>query len=98
MNLCKALPVPQSKLEVFIRTVKIAAFIPGRIRLYSQALIGNATLEKQVRTYLLVFSELAAVEINRLTGSILIQYTPQLLHTNQELTRVETYIKKHSKG
>ena len=32
------------------------------------------------------------------TGSILIKYTPQLLHTNEELTRAESYIKENAKN
>lgn len=85
--------IPRNKLDLFIRSVEISSFIPGRIRLYSKRLIGNASLAKEVQAQLRAFKELSEVETNTVTGSILIKYTPQLLHTNPELTRVEEYIK-----
>ena len=95
LDLLQTLNIPQNKLEVFVRTVEISAYIPGRIRLHSQALIGNDALNRQLHRYLRSFHELSEIKTNLLTGSILICYTPQYLHTNPELTRVENYIRIH---
>lgn len=87
--------IPQSKIEMFIRTVEVAAYIPGRVRLYSRALEGNSANCQRVLAYLRSYPELSEVEVNQATGSILIKYTPQLLHTSKELTKAENYIKSH---
>ena len=97
MGLIDLLQIPQGELELFIRTVEVSSYIPGRIRLYSRSLVGNTALNQQICRYLRSFRELSKVETNIMTGSILIQYTPQLLHTNAELARVEKYIKNHTK-
>lgn len=87
--------IPKSRIDMFVRTVEVAAYIPGRVRLYSKALVGNEENCKKVLSYLRSYAELSEVEVNSVTGSILIRYTPQLLHTNKELTKVENYIKTH---
>lgn len=89
--------IPKNKLDLFIRSVEISSFIPGRIRLYAKRLIGNEPLAREIQTRLRAFKELSEVETNTVTGSILIKYTPQLLHTNPDLTRVEEYIKANVK-
>ena len=87
--------IPKSKIDMFIRTVEVAAYVPGRVRLYSKQLVANPGNCRKVKDYLRSYSELSEVEVNEVTGSILIKYTPQLLHTNKELTKVEEYIKTH---
>ncbi|BEU88386.1 hypothetical protein TAMA11512_18500 [Selenomonas sp. TAMA-11512] len=89
--------IPRNKLDLFIRSVEISSFLPGRIRLYSKKLVGNEALAKEIQAQLRSFKELSEVETNTVTGSILIKYTPQLLHTNPDLTRVEEYIKANAK-
>lgn len=89
--------IPKSKIDMFVRTVEVASYIPGRIRLYSNQLIGNPENCRKVLEYLRSYKELSEVKVNGATGSILILYTPQLLHTNKELTKVEEYIKTHVK-
>lgn len=96
LGLFDALQVPKTKLDLFVRSVEISTYLPGRIRLHSRSLIGNASLQHQVMDYLRSFREISEVEINKITGSILIKYTPQFLHTNPELTRIETYIRTHA--
>jgi len=89
------LQIPSTKLDFFIRSVEIASYIPGRVRLYSRHMIGNPQLEAQVRQQLESFVELDAVETNIRSGSILIHYQPERLHRNAELSKVEAYIKTH---
>lgn len=98
MGIMDYINIPKSKIDMFIRTVEVASFIPGRARLYSKALVGDEEKAKKVLNYLRSYSELSEVDVNSATGSILIKYTPQLLHTNKELTKVEEYIKTHVRG
>ena len=97
MELLDGIKMPKNRLDIFIRSVEIASFIPGRIRLYSKQVKGNAEMARQVERELLRFEELSEIKVNPVTGSILIRYTPQLLHSNKELTRVEDYIRTHVK-
>lgn len=97
MGIFSALGIPTNRLDLFLRSVEVSSYIPGRIRLYSKMLVGSPKVEKELLTYLRSYSEISEVETNTSTGSILIKYTPQLLHTNEELTRAEEYIKERVK-
>lgn len=95
MGIMDFVNIPKTKIDMFIRTVEVASYLPGRVRLYSKQLVGNPANCRKVKDYLRSYKELSEVEANEVTGSILIKYTPQLLHTNKELTKVEEYIKTH---
>lgn len=97
MGIMDFVNIPRNKIDMFIRTVEVASYVPGRIRLYSKKLEGNPENARKVLDYLRSYKELSDVEVNTVTGSILIKYTPQLLHTNEELTKVENYIKDHAR-
>ncbi len=88
--------IPQSKLDLFIRSVEIASYMPGRVRLYSRSLIGSEPLKAQVISALGEYKELSRVTVNTTTGSILIEYDPKTLRENKELARVESYIASHA--
>lgn len=90
--------IPTSALEVFIRSVEIASYIPGRVRLRTKKIVKNEKLAAEVKARLLAFGELDSVETSTATGSILITYRPERLRTNPELVRVEEYIRTHVKG
>ena len=87
--------LPFSKWDIIMRSVQVSSYIPGRIRLYSKRLIGNAGLCRQVYTYISSYHEIDSVEVNVVTGSVLIKYQPGLLRTNYELAKVEQYVVKH---
>ena len=89
--------LPGSKLELFVRSVSVASYLPGRIRLYAKKLVGNAPLEKKVQDKLRAFAEISAVTTNNATGSILIEYDPDVLRRNEELKRIEDYIIKKAR-
>ena len=89
--------LPGSKLELFVRSLDVASYLPGRIRLYSKKLIGNASLEKKVQEKLGAFAEISAVATNTATGSILIEYNPEALRRNEELRGIEDYIIKNAR-
>ena len=87
--------IPTSKWDLIMRTVAISSYLPGRIRLYSKKLVGNADLGRKVYAYIASYKEIDEVDINVLTGSVLIIYRPQVLRTNRELVRVKNYIMSH---
>lgn len=86
------------KLELLLRSVEVAAYIPGRIRLRSKKLIGNVNLESKIKNQLGAYNEISTVETNTLTGSILITYTPEILRQNADLLKAEKYIAAHAKN
>ncbi|WP_301859321.1 HMA2 domain-containing protein [uncultured Megasphaera sp.] len=89
------LVLPVSKWDFIIRAVQVSSYLPGRVRLYSKKLIGNEELSRKVYAYIASYAEIDRVEINTVSGSILLIYRPQLLRTNAELARVEQYIMNH---
>lgn len=78
-----------------MRQVTVSSYIPGRIRLYSRRLIGNAELSRQVYTYISNYHEIDSVDVNVVTGSVLIKYQPTLLRTNHDLAKMEQYVARH---
>ena len=85
--------IPTSKWDLIMRSVTISSYLPGRIRLYSKKLVGNADLGRKVYAYIASYKEIDKVDV--LTGSVLITYRPQVLRANRELVRVENYIMSH---
>lgn len=97
MNLMNTLQIPTTKLDLFIRSVEISSYIPGRVRLYTKQLVNTPALEVEVQAQLGAFSEITSVETSTVTGSILIKYEPETLRKNAELRKVEEYIMTHAK-
>ena len=89
--------IPTSRLDLFIRSVEIASYLPGRVRLYSKKLVGSPALAGEVEAHLGSFPEISGVETSTDTGSILIRYVPDTLRRNPELRRVEEYIMTHAR-
>ena len=85
------------KLELLLRSVDVASYIPGRIRLRSKKLIGNFKLEQEIKSQLGAFAEIETIETSTMTGSILITYTPEVLRRNFDLLKAEKYIATHVK-
>lgn len=96
MNLAEIFNIPTSKFDVFIRSVEISSYIPGRARLYSKELINNEPLKEKILN-VLNLPELDSIEINVISGSILITYDPATLRKNGELKKVEDYIMTHAR-
>jgi len=72
--------------------MEISSYIPGRVRLYNKELIGNEELAKKIRQSLSAFSELTEVNVNTVSGSVLILYDIENLRKNKDLRKVEEYI------
>ena len=85
------------KLELLLRSVEVASYIPGRIRLRSKKLVGNLTLEQKIKNQLGAYSEIENIETSTVTGSILITYVPEVLRQNADLFKAEKYIASHVK-
>jgi hypothetical protein len=56
----------------------IAHHVPGRLRLWSAALKGNACAIEQVRRNFAQISGVAAASANPTTGSVLLKYDPNV--------------------
>ena len=97
MNMLGKMQIPTNKLDLFIRSVEIASYLPGRVRLYSNNMIGDEVLAQQVKSQLTAVAEMDAVTTNTVSGSILIVYTPDKLRRNAELRKVEEYIMTHAR-
>ena len=98
MDLLNILQIPTNRMDLFIRTVEISSYLPGRVRLHLKKMVGNASLEHEVRQYLSAVKEIEQVETSLVTGSILLTYQPEVLRRNAELAKVERYIMTHVKG
>jgi len=97
MGLLDGWQIPTGSLDFFIRSVEIASYLPGRIRLYSSKLVGDERAAQNLKSKLKSYAGIESAEINTVTGSILIAYDPQKLALNPELKKVEEYIKTHAK-
>ena len=96
MNLTEMFNIPTNKFDFFIRSVEISSYIPGRTRLYSKELIGNEPLKEKILN-VLNLPEINSVDINTVSGSILIAYDPATLRKNSELKKDEEYIMSHTR-
>ena len=89
------LPLPPTKLGALIGSMRPAAYMPGRMRLYSLSLMGNEKLKEQILAYFADCPEVDKVECSTLTGSVLITYEPEFFAENEELAQIEAYVKHH---
>ena len=89
--------VPHTTMDFFVRATDVASYMPGRVRLYSRQLVNNAALAQQVQAHLGALAEIERVDTNTATGSILITYDPERLRANEELRRVEEYMRTHAR-
>lgn len=96
MNILSAVGIPTSKMDWFLRSVTVGSYIPGRIRVYSKALVNNHQLKLKVEEAMAKYVELDRVSINLVSGSVLIEYTPDNIKSNKELCEIEAYIKKRA--
>ena len=87
---------PHTQPDFFMRGVDIAFYIPGRIRLYCSQLEGNEHYKEHIANYLRAFADVGRVQLNHLSGSILITYDTEKIKEYPDLVRVENYIKHHA--
>ena len=90
------LEIPHTGPDFFLRGVDVAFFMPGRIRLYCHTLKDNASYQVWIQKYLKAFTEIGRVEMNYLTGSILITYDVDKIQDNVDLLRAESYMRENA--
>ena len=87
--------MPEKKIrgiEKLLASMKVAAYAPGRIRIYSEAFVGNDRLGAQAKDYVESFTGVQSATVNPATGSLLIQYDPERLRTKKGLAALEKRI------
>lgn len=85
--------LPSMDLASIIKKAEIASYIPGRIRIYSNQLVNNGYAETVLQKMIGSYKEIDNVKVNIVTGSVLIEYRPEVLRRNKELADIERYIK-----
>ena len=68
-----------SPLQRLLSTIRVEAYIEGRVRLRSIWFVNNPGLQKQVEEYVRSFIGVKKADINPLTGSLLIEYDTEKL-------------------
>ncbi|WP_371372912.1 HMA2 domain-containing protein [Sporomusa aerivorans] len=93
-SLPESLLGPSVKVKMFMQKIQVLHYIPGRVRLYSQHLINNPEVVRQVRQHLESMPEIREFKLNPATGSLLIQYSPEDVARNPFLRDVEQLVVK----
>ena len=97
LNIFKNFPLPSMKMEFLMQQVTVSHYSPGRIRLYSAALINNSNLASTLQHKLSEIDELEHFSVNTTTGSILLTYLPENIVKNPELKKIEAMVLKKYK-
>lgn len=88
--------LPHTQPDFFMRGVEIAFYMPGRIRLYCSHLEGNEHYKEHIAKYLRAFADVGRVQLNHVSGSVLITYDTEKIKEYPDLARVEDYISHHA--
>ena len=78
-----------------IRDVKIIHFIPGRVRLRIQEIKENAKLAREIQQAFINIPGITTVDMNPLTGSVLIKYDPKSLLQQASLDQLSETLTKY---
>lgn len=77
----------------FLSHLNVASFVPGRIRCYSNLLKDNPQNALSLKNMFAKFDDLIDLQINTLTGSVLIKYEPCELIQHEALVKIEKELK-----
>ncbi|HWR07959.1 HMA2 domain-containing protein [Sporomusa sp.] len=83
-----------AKIKLFLQQTQVLHYIPGRIRLYSQHLLNNPEIARQVSEHLETIPEIKQFAVNVATGSLLIHYSPEDVLRNPLLRDMEQLVAK----
>lgn len=61
------------------KEVQLTHYIPGRVRVRISKVKGNASLAEEIRQNFSAIAGIQKVEANPLTGSVLVEYDPQMV-------------------
>lgn len=64
--------IPTSKWDLIMRAVSISSYLPGRIRLHSKKLVGNAELARLIEEKVSTLPDVQFIQVSAVTGSILV--------------------------
>lgn len=78
-----------AKKTYLLQQVQVLHYIRGRIRLYSRHLVNNAGIAAEIRQQLEAAPEVTNFSVNTLTGSVLIEYSPEKIANNPLLQELE---------
>lgn len=76
-----------------IENIKVVHFIPGRVRLRSKDLQNNPDLAQTVENALASIPAVEHVDVNSLTGSILIAYRPREINSQNSIDALVETVK-----
>lgn len=77
------------KIELFLESVQVKSFIPGRIRCYSNLIVNNKKNAGVLENLFQKQAGISEFSINTRTGSILVVYNDCLLTSNPFLMKLE---------
>lgn len=72
-----------------LQQVQVLHYMRGRVRLYSRHLVNNARAAAEIREQLETAPEVTSFSVNAITGSILIEYSPEKIAGNPLLQELE---------
>ena len=93
INFCSAPCASVSPSQRLLSTIRVEAYVEGRIRVRSTWFVDNPDLQKQVEAYVRSFTGVTKADINPLTGSLLIEYDGEQLRTKPGLAALEANIR-----
>lgn len=71
----------------FMKHTQVKSFLPGRVRVYNAALVGNDTLIQHITDCIEAIRGVTSVKANPLTGSLLILFDEKLVSGQPALAR-----------
>lgn len=83
-----------AKKAYLLQNIQVLHYIRGRVRLYSQLLLNNASAASELNSYLETIQEISHFSVNPATGSVLIQYSPEDVAKNPLLQDLERLVEK----
>ena len=94
MDLSSLVINPSTKVKFFLQQTQVLHYMPGRVRLFSQHLLNNQEVSRQVSEYLATIPEIKDFTVNAATGSLLIHYSSEDISQNPLLRDVEKIVAK----
>ncbi len=94
MDLASLFINPSTKVKLFLQQTQVLHYMPGRVRLFSQHLLNNQEVARQVSEQLAAIPEIKDFTVNAATGSLLIHYSPEDISQNPLLRDVEKIVAK----
>ena len=94
MDLSSLVINPSTKVKFFLQQTQVLHYMPGRVRLFSQHLLNNQEVARQVSEYLATIPEIKDFTVNAATGSLLIHYSSEDISQNPLLRDVEKIVAK----